>query len=202
MNGLLRPRITTCLAVVGSCAITACAAVIGIGDPALDELQGGDGGPQADASMPNDAPPPKESGADSAPVDAAPDAGKQVSCGTTNCSVATNSCCVYHQPQTASFVFECTPTCRAPSSSAREVTALSCAAPADCGGKQCCYAFTSFDMQAGTSSAVTTCKTTCGANEYPLCDPSGPNTCGTSSHCQQAQESLTGNYGYCRKNTT
>jgi hypothetical protein len=161
-------------------AVTACAGVIGIGDPALD-TEAGTFPPEASALRDGGA------GQDSAndAVAPMPEAGHLV-CGTTLvCDPPATVCCLY---QTAgSNRFLCSPRC-APPGSLEVLKTFSCAKFSDCPGERCCL----------TKEGDATCQAQCGKDDTLLCDPAGPNTCPSGYDSCKPTLLLPTPFGYCR----
>lgn len=122
----------------------------------------GDSGPSPDAAGGKDA---GEGG------QATGDAGHGpvITCGGTQCALATETCCV--NPDTTTTACELGMTC----SSSNDV-AVHCESRADCpAGQNCCL-----DMQG--NNPTTSCQAGCRSGTQPLCNPQRP-TCAGGQQC-------------------
>lgn len=189
-----RTRIAACLVVLIGGGATACASVIGIGDPSLDTDEGGMTLP-AEASTP-EASPPKDAAPQDAAVDSpvvVPDAG-QLACGAATCPIATTTCCAYHQTSgSPEHKLECSAMCRPTDATVNGVVGLKCGKPADCPGQgqRCCLRLTTIIN--GTSKCEASCN---GDDAYTLCVLGNSSTCGGRS-CRSFQNALPSSFGYC-----
>lgn len=190
-----RTRIAACFVVViiaGSATVTACASVIGIGNPSLDTDEGGT--LPAEASSPEASPPKDAAVVDSGTDSPAsvPDAG-QLTCGTATCPLATTTCCSYRQTSgSVEHKLECSAMCRPPDSTADGVIGLKCGRPSDCPGQKCCLRLTS--NVSGTSKCEASCPSSFSV--LTMCNPGNSNACGGGS-CRSFQTALPSTYGYC-----
>ena len=189
---LSRARIAACFVVIGGAA-PACAAVISIGDPALDTYEAGTlpveaSTPQDTSSTPQDA-----TVADAADAaDAAPTTGLR--CGGGLTCAAPAACCTYSVRQSTNFKYSCASTCPAPDQTERSLYTLKCTQRSDCPGQKCCL----YIAQYSTSGSAT-CKSSCPQGEFDLCAPAGGATaCSSGQTCGAFTQGFPSVFAYCR----
>ncbi len=171
--------IVVCVALVG--VVVGCGGSSGtdvIGPPSAD---GGSSGSSGGGSG---------SGSSGGAVDA-PDGGvnpstagpggdtTRVACGTTACTIASETCCVTQTPNGPAY--GCVAGSACPAQGGADVAALKCSGAANCAdGTVCCVSTTN-------NVASSSCQPSCGQGQAQLCDPRAASSgCSSGVMCSSA----------------
>lgn len=129
---------------------------------------------------------------------------KTLPCGTANCRVPAESCCLTDNAN-GTFTFFCAagPTCPLAAAGSNAPVALGCSSAVNCSAPSvCCITQQSENTGAsGQDHATSACKAACDSQEAQLCDPKATNTgCPQTAACSasavQAWE-LPPSFGTC-----